>query len=318
MCRHNLRLMFSLAIFCVLPAALRADCPLSAQAPLSIPDSGSPFTTVKIGANLVAQTFVAPGTGCLQVQSVQVLARGVSPYGPLVVSVYQIDVTGAPTTQIGSSANIALFSSASLEFHTATFSTPVPVTGGQSYAIVFSQPDWTSGNYYYELKTVQNSGGGYAGGAVWNRAVTDILWGAQANRDIPMTITFTCCATGCVYSQGYWKTHYPAFWPSFATLTLGTVPYLPAQLNTILWLPVVGNGLISLDHQLIAAKLNILNGAPSAAIASTISGADTLIGALDVLNGGFLDPSLTGALNQTLDDYNNGVLAGGPAKCAGE
>jgi len=39
---------------------------------------------------------------------------------------------------------------------------------------------------------------------------------------------------------------------------------------------------------------------------------------INVLGGGYLFPSITGALDQSLDDYNNGVLSGGPAKCPGE
>ena len=46
-----------------------------------------------------------------------------------------------------------------------------------------------------------------------------------------MTVTFGCCPTGCTYTQGYWKNHYPTFWPTFTTLTLGSVAYTPAQLE---------------------------------------------------------------------------------------
>src|SRR5688572_26907655 len=62
----------------------------------------------------------------------------------------------------------------------------------------------------------------------------------------------------CVFTQGYWKNHAEA-WP-VSTLVLGTVSYSQAQLLEILRTPVRGNGLISLAHQLIAAKLNVANG----------------------------------------------------------
>src|SRR5436190_2624835 len=76
----------------------------------------------------------------------------------------------------------------------------------------------------------------------------------------------TTASTNCTYTQGYWKNHEEA-WP-ITSLTLGTVNYTKAQLLSILGQSVGGNGLISLVHQLIAAKLNIAQGAdPSAASA---------------------------------------------------
>src|SRR5262252_6449413 len=74
------------------------------------------------------------------------------------------------------------------------------------------------------------------------------------------------CTTGhheqgrdCVRSQGYWKNHESA-WP-VTTLKLGSLIYTRTQLISILDKSASGNGLVSLAHQLIAAKLNILSGA---------------------------------------------------------
>jgi hypothetical protein len=118
----------------------------------------------------------------------------------------------------------------------------------------------------------------------------------------------------CTYTQGYWKSH-QADWP-VESLTLGAVTYGKAQLMQILigW-AVRGNGLVSLAHQLIAAKLNIAAGANPAAVATAIAEADAMIGSLVVppIGGGNLAPSLTSALTQTLDDYNNGAT--GPGHC---
>lgn len=90
------------------------------------------------------------------------------------------------------------------------------------------------------------------------------------------TFRFTFCGedngggdSGCNKTQGYWKTHGSGFcgngnndnfWPVTGGLTLGNVPYTNDQLCSILN-ALVGtgkkaNGLISLAHQLIAAKLN--------------------------------------------------------------
>jgi hypothetical protein len=101
-------------------------------------------------------------------------------------------------------------------------------------------------------------------------------------------------------------------------MTLGTVPYNATQLAAILDTPVAtpgpgANALLILAHQLITAKLNGLNGASLAPVASSITIADALIGALVIppVGTGNVAPSST--LGQamtdvasTLDDYNNG------------
>jgi hypothetical protein len=114
-------------------------------------------------------------------------------------------------------------------------------------------------------------------------------------------------------TQGFWKTH-PEAWPAGCLpMTLGTVGgYTQAQLLSIFNTPANGNGLISLAHQLITAKLNICNGSNPANIAATITAADALIGGLVVppVGAGFLAPGTTSALTQTLDDWNNGLIPG--------
>ena len=73
----------------------------------------------------------------------------------------------------------------------------------------------------------------------------------------------------CTYTIGYWKTH-PDQWPT-TTLTLGTVTYNSTQLLLILNQPVQGNGLVSLSQQLIAAKLNVMQGADATPLGTTIT-----------------------------------------------
>ena len=84
---------------------------------------------------------------------------------------------------------------------------------------------------------------------------------------------------------------------------------------SILNAPVSGNGLISLAHQLIGAKLNLANGANPTSIASTVAAADALIGGLVIppVGAGYLAPSATSAYTQSLDDFNNGLS--GPGHC---
>jgi hypothetical protein len=118
---------------------------------------------------------------------------------------------------------------------------------------------------------------------------------------------------GCTFTQGFWKNH-EEDWP-VTSLTLGTVTYTQDQLLAILRRPVRGNGLVSLAHQLIAAKLNIAAGADPSAISASIAAADAAIGALVIppVGSGSLSPSSVSALVDALDDYNNGVT--GPGHC---
>jgi hypothetical protein len=120
--------------------------------------------------------------------------------------------------------------------------------------------------------------------------------------------------TDCLFTQGYWKNH-PSAWP-VSSLTLGTVSYTAAELMSILNTPAQGNGLIFLAHQLIATKLNIALGASGAAIASTVTAADAMIGGLVVppVGAGYLAPATASGLTNTMDDYNNGELGSDPCQ----
>ena len=105
--------------------------------------------------------------------------------------------------------------------------------------------------------------------------------------------------------HGYWKNH-PAQWP-VTQLQLGNVTYNQQQLLSILSQPVRGNGLVSLAHQEIAAKLNIANGADDSCIAQTLAEADALIGNLVIppVGTGFLPPT---GYERSLSLYNEGSL----------
>ena len=131
--------------------------------------------------------------------------------------------------------------------------------------------------------------------------------------------TITCatlpCDPGqnCTYTQGYWKNHTDV-WP-LQSLTLGAVSYNASQLLQILNRPAQGNGLVMLAHQLIAAKLNIANGADPTAVQQTVIDADNMIGGLIVppIGAGYLSPGQTSALTDTLTEYNEGTI--GPGHC---
>jgi hypothetical protein len=137
--------------------------------------------------------------------------------------------------------------------------------------------------------------------------------GQAASGMSPAVNASTTQSTNCTFSFGFWKNH-EGSWPVMS-LTLGNVNYTKAELLTILTTSVGGNGLISLAHQLIGAKLNIANGADPTAAAAAIAAADAQIGNLVIppIGGGYIHPSQTGSNTQTLDDYNNGVI--GPGHC---
>ena len=114
----------------------------------------------------------------------------------------------------------------------------------------------------------------------------------------------------CTLTQGYWKNHEEA-WPT-GSLQLGTNTYTQAELLVILRTPVRGNGLISLSHQLIAAKLNVAAGATGASISATITAADALIGSLKVGTDTLTTTSVS-ALVDKLAQFNEGAI--GPGHC---
>jgi hypothetical protein len=120
----------------------------------------------------------------------------------------------------------------------------------------------------------------------------------------------------CTVSAGFWKNH-PQSWSRVGSLTLGTVSYDRTQLLAILGQRARGNGLVSLAHQLIAAKLNLMLGAlPPDWIARTIPSADALIGSKVVppVGGDWLAACQTSGMVLGLGLFNTGVL--GPGHCA--
>ena len=122
----------------------------------------------------------------------------------------------------------------------------------------------------------------------------------------------------CTYTIGYWKNH-PEAWPvGCFPMTLGSNQYTAAELMQILNQNVQGNGAVSLAHQLIAAKLNICQGANPAAVTACVTAADALLSScgadkIPPLGTCSLTPGSTAATTQCLDDYNNGLT--GPGHC---
>lgn len=112
---------------------------------------------------------------------------------------------------------------------------------------------------------------------------------------------------GCHFTQGYWKNHEEA-WP-VSSLTIGGKTYSKAELLAIFDMPVKGDASLNLAHQMIAAKLNVLNGG-STSIVVKIAEADALLSTYagklpyavsSTSTNGVKMVSVAG----TLDTYNN-------------
>jgi len=149
-----------------------------------------------------------------------------------------------------------------------------------------------------------------------------------------VTCTFNntkTAAGGCTYTLGYWKNHC-GFGPQPDLVTR----YLPIWLGTlnngktfkvdtakkaydILSQKVYGNssnGITKLYAQLLAAKLNIKNGAEGSAVASTIAAADSFLSSYNYQDWNKLNYSQKSQVltwHNTLDKYNNGII--GPGHC---
>jgi len=103
-------------------------------------------------------------------------------------------------------------------------------------------------------------------------------------------------------------------------LVLGGASYDQAELLLLLESSTRGDASLILARQLIAARLNIANGADDSVIASTIAAADDW---LDDYPGKLpydVPPSSDAGqeavtLADTLEAYNEGRLSGGPPSC---
>jgi hypothetical protein len=142
------------------------------------------------------------------------------------------------------------------------------------------------------------------------------------------------CAGGCTLTIGFWKTH-AGFGPQADVVTpllpqwLGTVNGAKSQYVTTAALAVqflsfngsnnvfaASNGINKLYAQLLAAELNIANGANGAAVASTIAAANAFLAANDSTNWAGLTKANQQAVlgwMTALDNYNNGLS--GPGHC---
>lgn len=142
-----------------------------------------------------------------------------------------------------------------------------------------------------------------------------------------------CECGGCTYTIGYWKNHdgsgpqddkiSPLIQAAGGTIWLGTpngaksvAVTTAAQAGSILANAGGANKFNQLYAQMLAAKLNILNGACDLAVDELIDTVDAFLAEHDAGDWGGLSKSeQTQVTNwaKTFDDYNNGII--GPGHC---
>ena len=123
------------------------------------------------------------------------------------------------------------------------------------------------------------------------------------------------CRLDSPHTQGYWKNHANK-WPVYS-LTIGGVVYDQPELLALFRTPPTGDASLILDHQLVAAMLNVHAGvATPFAAASALEAADRWVAANADADGRLPFGVASGAatygegisLAETLDRYNNGEL----------
>jgi hypothetical protein len=158
----------------------------------------------------------------------------------------------------------------------------------------------------------------------WNLAadytVTGSVTLAGSNVTVPITFgglssaSLNCASSGCTFTQGYYKNHESvvatrltrsSVYISGGKLLIGgsglTASDIIANLETP---PKGGNDVLILEHQLIAAELNIIGGASApATVITAITQANTLLAAGEGST----------QLADLLDRYNSGIV--GPGEC---
>ena len=147
---------------------------------------------------------------------------------------------------------------------------------------------------------------------------TMVTCGAAGAPEGTFTVTVNACDNRCPLGSGFWKIH-PSVWP-VNSLKLGNLTYTENQLLAILNTPPgigkMANASLILADQLIATKLDLLNGSTACPIASTIAAADALLGNLPFplkMSPSSLEGQQMMAVAATLANYNTGLLTPGCA-----
>lgn len=163
--------------------------------------------------------------------------------------------------------------------------------------------DITDADGYFHIAWLYGYGVTYK--VVAETPVGDIIQYVEVYCGSTTQVNFTYCYEAEPYTIGYWKNH-PEAWP-VTSLTIGDVTYDQTQLLDILWNAKAKDATHMLAAQLIAAKLNVLNGAYSPTISETIDEADAFLTEHPYgSNPRGADRSHALELKDTLDYFNNG------------
>ena len=161
--------------------------------------------------------------------------------------------------------------------------------------------DITDENGYFHIAWLYGYGVTYK--VVAETPVGDITKYVQVRCGSTTRVNF--CYYYC-YTIGYWKNH-PEAWP-VTLLIIGGVTYGQPALLDKLWSANAKDATYMLAAQLIAAKLNVLNGAyASEEVLEAIDDADAFLTAHPLgSNPRGVDRSYALDLKDALDDFNNG------------
>jgi hypothetical protein len=159
-------------------------------------------------------------------------------------------------------------------------------------------------------------------------AVAGSAYGFTESFALP-PVTFHCDVVGPPptdpHTQGYWKNHGEAWGASSLPIGDLQTPFSKSCLLQFYGVPTKGDSRVSLVHQLVAAKLNLIAGSDpqtvtgyplvGSTVTDTIAAADAALRSVDVSCGGLAGPKPSGAyrdhvnaLKDALDAYNNNSL----------
>jgi hypothetical protein len=245
---------------------------------------------------------------------------------------YDASVTKIGTTSLIATANVAFGDPTTVIDGSATVVDDLKGTLGT----VLATASPAVFNYPLNIGLTSTSGGGYK--VVISKALTNC---ENTNWKVTNTATLTTCDTHTVlksswtvtvtkgtvigtYTICYWKSHTCSI-GNLLPIYLGTqggckTIKIATSCDATKYLSMsegcASNGIVKLYAQLLAAKLNIKNGADGTVVASTISAADAFLAKNNINSWSGLS---TASKNQvlswvtTLDNYNNGVIGPGHA-----
>jgi hypothetical protein len=125
-----------LALSGAVSGAAWGQCPVTPPAAINV--TTGTHATPPIGPNLIAQTFTAPGTGCLELDSIKIRVKKANqnPTINLQLRLYQTNGGGLPdlSNPIGSAIDLGITTSATYVDKMAVFSPKPQLQGGTLYA----------------------------------------------------------------------------------------------------------------------------------------------------------------------------------------